>query len=119
MSAVFWFTWITGGVIILILAALFLVVWIANEYFSLPGNPDVTQGLIGKIGTVKVECTPHQRGKVYVMGAYWDAISQFGVLHVGKDIQVVEVREKFLVVRPIDLVTREDGSEPTTGQGLG
>ncbi len=63
-----------------------------------------TRKLTGEVGTLKAECTPHRLGEVYVADAYWDAISEDGVIHAGKDVEVVEVREKFLVLRPIDLV---------------
>jgi membrane protein implicated in regulation of membrane protease activity len=100
-----WTTWIFGGLTVLLLAALLLSAWMLAEYFSLKGNFPVEESLIGQIGTVKKETTPHQRGKVYVAGAYWDAISDYGSLHEGEDIEVVEVKEKFLVVRKVDLVS--------------
>jgi len=108
MSLIVWSFWIAGGIAVLLLALLFLAVWMAKEYFSLPGHFAVSQGLVGQIGTAKTEISPHQRGKVYVAGAYWDAISEFGVIHLDKDVQVVEFREKFLVVRPVDLVGQDE-----------
>lgn len=109
----YWFSWIPGALLIALpLIILLIVGWMAKEYFSLPGHFDVTQNLLGEIGTVKSEISPHQRGKVYVAGAYWDAVSEFGRIPVGKDIQVVEVKERFLVVRPVDLVGRpSEGGE--------
>lgn len=99
-----WVSWIVGGIALILLAALFITVWMFKEYFSLPGHFAPTEDLRGQIGTVKSECTPHKRGKVYVAGAYWDAISDFGALHIDDDVQVVEIRSKFLVVRRVDLV---------------
>lgn len=113
MSLSLWFSWIANGAIaiIVILALAALVIWVAKEYLSLPGHFPVTDNLIGKIGTSKTELTPHQRGKVYVSGAYWDGISEFGAIHPGKDIQVIRVTEKLLVVRAVDLtVLAEDTS---------
>jgi membrane protein implicated in regulation of membrane protease activity len=96
--------WINFGVAIVLVAILILGVWMFMEYFSLKGHFDITDGLIGQLGTVKKECTPHQRGKVYVAGAYWDAICEHGSLHVGEDIKVIRVAEKFLIVVKVDLI---------------
>jgi len=103
---VFWMIWIVGGLAVVLLAALGISVWMASEYFSLRGHFNPSDDLIGQVGTVKKECTPHQRGKVYVAGAYWDAVSEFGALHEGEDAQVTEVREKFLLVRKVDLLSQ-------------
>ena len=111
MSFLFWTQWVFAGLVVVILAAIIILLWIARDYFSLKGHFPVTDYLKGKIGTVKKECTPHQRGKVYVMGAYWDAISEFGSLHENEDIQVVDVRDKFLVVKRIDLVTGKQSGQ--------
>ena len=104
MPLLIWFSWSAAAIVVVILAILIIVVKMAADYLALPGHFEVSRGLVGQIGTAKTECTPHQRGKVYVAGAYWDAISEYGVAHAGKDIQVIEVREKFLVVKPVDLV---------------
>ena len=107
-----WFSWIlTGGVILLIIGVLALIIWMLVEYSQLPAQTDVAKTLIGELGVVKAECTPHHKGKVYVAGAYWDAISEYGVLHVGKDVRVVDVKERFLVVRGVDLVSSEVGGQ--------
>lgn len=105
-----------AGSAILILAAVAITLWVLRDYYQLPGHFSPTKGLLGQIGTVKAECTPHRRGKVYIAGAYWDAISEYGAIHTGKDVQVVEVREKFLIVRPVDLVGR--GTESTENSNL-
>lgn len=101
--------WINLGVGVILVAALFLTVWMFKEYFNIKGHYKVTDDLIGQIGTVRKECTPHQRGKVYVVGAYWDAICEHGSLHVGDDIKVLRVGEKFLVVMKVDLVANPNG----------
>ena len=111
MSFVLWSVWISGGIVVLLLALLFLGVWMAKEYFSLPGHYPVSQGLVGQVGTAKTDLSPHQRGKVYVAGAYWDGVSEYGTIHAGKDVQVVEFREKFLVVKPVDLTGQEEPSQ--------
>jgi membrane-bound ClpP family serine protease len=100
----FSFMWLWGGIGVFLLAVLFLVVWMAKEYFSLKGHFAVTDNLIGQIGTVKVECSPTKRGKVYVAGAYWDAVSESGVLPLDSDIEVVRSEEKFLIVRAKKLI---------------
>ena len=100
-----WATWIFGGLGVLLVAALGLTVWIFAEYFSLKGHYNPIDELVGQIGTVKKDCSPHQRGKVYVAGAYWDAVSEYGSLSEGEDIKVVAVKEKFLVVSKAELVT--------------
>jgi membrane-bound ClpP family serine protease len=100
-----WIPWMLyTGLTVAILAAVFLTFWMMKEYLSLPGHFNVSNGLIGQVGTVKKECTPHQKGKVYVAGAYWDAISEFGALREGDDIKVVEVKDKFLLVGKVDLI---------------
>jgi len=100
-----WLTWILyAGLVLLGLATVFFTVWMAVEYFSLKGHFNPTDELVGQLGTVKKECSPHQKGKVYVAGAYWDAVSQFGTLQINDDIRIVEVREKFLVVNKADLI---------------
>ena len=99
MSLMFSFMWLWSGLGVVLLAVLFLGVWMAKEYFSLKGNFAVTDNLIEQIGTVKVECSPQHRGKVYVAGAYWDAVSESGVLALGSDIEVVRVEPKFLIVK--------------------
>ena len=109
MPFAFMFSMLAVPIAIIVLAALALTVWMAKEYFALPGHYSVSKFLLGEKGTVKTELTPHKRGKVYVAGAYWDAVSQFGAIPEGKDIEVVEVREKFLVVKAVDL-TRDEGS---------
>ena len=96
------------GVPIILLVALFVTIWIFKEYFSIKGHYPVTDDLIGRIGIVKKECSPHQRGKVYVAGAYWDAICEHGSLHLGDDIKVLRVEEKFLVVSKVDLIGGSD-----------
>lgn len=113
MPFAFMFSMVAVPIVIILLAALGLTVWMAKEYFALPGHFDVSMNLLGQKGTVKTEITPHRRGKVYVAGAYWDAISQFGAIPEGKDVEVVEVREKFLVVKAVDL-TRDEGSPVRT-----
>ncbi len=104
MTYIWWITWVVGGLAVLLLATLFITAWMAKEYFSLKGHFDPTEDLIGQFGTVKRECTPHKRGKVYVAGAYWDAVSVFGALHEGDDIKVIETKEKFLIVSKVDLI---------------
>ncbi len=101
------FSWawiIYGGLIVLLLGALGLTAWMMAEYFSIKGHFNPTDDLLGQIGNVKRECTPHQRGKVYVAGAYWDAVSEYGALREGEDVRVVAVKEKFLVVGKVDLI---------------
>jgi len=105
MPIIGWMQWIVGGIALLVILLLGITVWMAAEYLGLRGHFDPEEKLIGEIGTVKKECTPHQRGKVYVIGAYWDAVSEFGALAVGDDIRVVAVKEKFLVVQKVDLVS--------------
>lgn len=100
-----WTTWIFGGLAILLVAGLLLTAWMFAEYFSLKGHFNPEEELIGQIGTVKKECTPHQRGKVYVAGAYWDAVSEYGSLHEGEDVKIVAVKQKFVVVQKVDLVS--------------
>jgi len=100
-----WTTWIFGGLAVLLVAALFLSAWMFAEYFSLKGHFDPEDELVGQVGTVRKECSPHQRGKVYIAGAYWDAVSDFGSIQEGEDIEVVAVKGKFLVVRKVDLVS--------------
>ena len=104
MSLMFSFMWLWSGLGVVLLAVLFLGVWMAKEYFSLKGHFAVSDNLIGQIGTVKVECSPQHRGKAYIAGAYWDAVSESGVLPVGSDIEVVRVELKFLVVRAKKLI---------------
>ncbi len=99
------------GLVIVILAVIGLSIWMLKEYFQLKGHYDPSEELIGQVGTVKKDCTAHQRGKVYVAGAYWDAISAIGALHQGEDIQVVEVRDKFLVVNRVDLIQKKNSQE--------
>jgi membrane-bound ClpP family serine protease len=111
MPIIGWMNWIVGGIALLIILVLGITAWMMAEYFALKGHFDPDETLIGEIGTVRKECTPHQRGKVYVMGAYWDAVSEFGSLAVGDDIRVVESKDKFLVVQKIDLVS--GGQKPT------
>jgi membrane protein implicated in regulation of membrane protease activity len=107
MPFLIWSSFSLIALIVVVIAAAFLVIKMAADYFSLPGHFAVSKGLIGQVGTVKVECTQHQRGKVYVAGAYWDAVTQFGIAHEGTDIEVVEVKERFLVVKPIDLISQD------------
>ena len=111
MPFVFMFSMVAVPIVIILLAALGLAIWMAKEYFALPGHYSVSRYLLREKGTVKIELTPHKRGKVYVAGAYWDAVSQYGVIQEGKDIEVVEVREKFLVVKPVDLTRQENPSD--------
>ncbi len=99
-----WMSWILGGAILLVILVVGVTVWMAAEYFGLRGHFNPDENLIGEIGTVKKECTPHQRGKVYVDGAYWEAVSEFGHLAVSDDTRVVAVKDKFLVVQKVDLV---------------
>jgi membrane protein implicated in regulation of membrane protease activity len=99
-----WMSWIFVGAVVLVLLLLVVTVWMFAEYLGLRGHFNPDEYLIGEIGTVKKECTPHQRGKVYADGAYWDAVSEFGHLAVGDDIRVVAVKDKFLVVQKVDLV---------------
>jgi len=107
-----WGTWIFGGLGVLLIAALGLAAWMMAEYFGLKGHYDPTENLIGEIGTVKKDCTPHQRGKVYVAGAYWDAVSEYGALRDGEDVRVIAVKEKFLVVNKVDLVSQPVRDRP-------
>ena len=105
MSTFLTVSWVLfGGIVILLIAALGVTAWMLAEYFALKGHYDPTEELIGQIGTVKKECTPHQRGKVYVAGSYWDAVSEHGAVHEGEDIRVIAVKERFLVVGKVDLI---------------
>lgn len=90
---------------VLILAVLAISAWMFRDYFNIPEKGDVIDNLIGEKGTVKAECSTHKRGKVYVAGAYWDAVSEFGALPVGAEIKVIEVREGILVVRKLELTS--------------
>ena len=101
-------SWINYGVPIILLAGLGIAVWMFMQYFSIKGNYPVTEDLIGQIGIVKKDCSPHQRGKVYVDGAYWDAICEHGSVRIGDDIKVIRVEEKFLVVAKVDLIGNQD-----------
>lgn len=98
-----WFFWLMNGIWVLILVTLGITIWMLYEYFKLPGHYDIRKKLIGEIGTVKAEVTAHKRGKVYVAGAYWDAVCEHGMIAVDRDIEIIAVSEKFLVVKPVDL----------------
>jgi len=102
MVTVLWF-----GLIIVLLGAIVIAVWMAYEYFSIKGHFDPYESLIGQIGTVKQECSPHKRGKVYVIGAYWDAVSEFGSVGIGDEIKVVGMKERLLIVQKVDLLAEK------------
>lgn len=96
--------WLQIGLGIILVGAIFLAVWMFKEYFSIKGHYEPAEDLIGEVGTVKKECTPHQRGKVYIAGAYWNAICEHGNANVGDDVRVTGFNDKFLVVTKIDLI---------------
>lgn len=108
MNVVFSFVWLIGGITVLLVILVFVIAWSAKEYFSLPGHFEVSNQLIGETGVVKAPCSPETRGKVYVAGAYWDAICESGTVPVDSDIEVVEVRGKILVVKPVDLISKKE-----------
>lgn len=100
----YWPIWIFLSIGALLIGALILIVWMIMQYFTLPERNRIEDAIIvGQKGTIKAECTPHHRGKVYVMGAYWDAISEYGALKEDEDIEVISVRNNILFVRKVDL----------------
>lgn len=98
-----WFFWTMSGITVLVLAVVGVSIWMLIEYLRLPGHFEVRNKLVGEVGAVKADVTAHQRGKVYIAGAYWDAVCEHGAIAAGRDIQVIAVKDKFLVVRPVDL----------------
>ena len=98
-----WFFWTMSGITVLVLAVVGVSIWMLIEYLRLPGHFEVRNKLVGEVGVVKADVTAHQRGKVYIAGAYWDAVCEHGAIAAGRDIQVTAVKDKFLVVRPVDL----------------
>jgi len=96
-----------SGIALMLIDALVITGWMIYEYYERPGHFDVKQKLIGEIGVVKTEISAHQRGKVYVYGAYWDAVCEQGMIAAGREIEVVAVKDKFLVVKPVDLTAGE------------
>jgi len=104
-----WGLWMFGGLGVVLLIALGITVWMFSEYFALKGHYDPEEDLIGQIGNMRKECSPHQKGKIYVAGAYWDCISEFGTIREGEDAKVSSIREKFLMVQKVDLITSNPG----------
>jgi len=94
-----------SGLTIVLIGIVILAVWMFKEYFALKGHSDPYEDLIGELGTVKQECTPLKKGKVYVKGAYWDAVCEFGSLNVGEDIKVTGLKEKLLIIVKVDLLS--------------
>ena len=99
-----WGIWMFGGMIVFVLIALGVAVWMFSEYFALKGHFNPSDDLIGQVGQIRKECSPHQKGKIYVAGAYWDAISEFGTIREGEDAKVTAYKEKFLIVQKVDLI---------------
>lgn len=66
--------------------------------FNLPDRMG-QDALVGEIGTAKSALDPE--GKVYVHGEYWTATTEDGdELDEGADVEVVEKRDRTLVVKP-------------------
>ena len=93
------------GLALVLIGIVAIGVWMFKEYYSIKGHFDPYENLVGESGTVKQECSPHKKGKVYVAGAYWDALSEFGSVKEGDDIRVSGLKEKLLIVVKVDMMT--------------
>lgn len=57
--------------------------------------------IIGKVGKVNIEITPHEVGEVKVEGKLWSAISE-GAIEAGSYVEVLGVDGVKLIVKKID-----------------
>jgi len=65
MSFVPWSVWMAGAIAVLLLALLFLAIWIFKEHSPLSGHFATSHGAVGQIGPAKIELSPdHKRGEL-------------------------------------------------------
>ena len=58
------------------------------------------EALIGAKGVVTTTLAPN--GEIRILGEFWQATSKEGTISVGQDVEVIDMKGMFLIVKPVE-----------------